>query len=297
LLGRALYRGGRYLAGSFARSVASRAAGAAVHSVGGLVQNAIRRRRRARAWRTMKAYRQSAALGLGRTRYLCSVKCPFDYLRWGANDRISSVLRVCPLYYGNYGNGWQYANNIFKSDDRFRAMCGLYKQFRILNMYVMLSVSGATQSFGDIGMFARIIRNGKISTPFSDFISTHSVVCVPGVIWKRETDQDRRLSLALNIAPKSILEKSQWYSTDYDSSPNSLDFVNGVDMDFCPMVDFAVYGRSAPTGDSLVPIEMWIRLSIEFRDATDGSDERKVVTMDLGEPAKKEVKVSEVVEP
>lgn len=296
-IARGVYRGARYLGGSFARSLASRAASAAAGSVGGMVQSALRRRRRARAWRTMKAYRQSAALGLGRTRYLSSVKSPFDLLRWAAGANTSSVLRFCPMYYGSYGTGFQYTNSIYKTDDRFRAMCGLYKQWRILNVYYMISISGTADSFGDLGIFARIIRNGNINTPITDFVTTSNVVCVPGVIWKRQTDVDRRLSLSLNVAPRTILEKSQWYTTDYNSNWSNVGFVNGIETDFCPMIDVCVYARNAPSAATTLGIEMWTRVSIEFRDATDGSDEAKVITMDIGQPAQKEVKVSEVVEP
>lgn len=288
-LGRYAARGARYLGRQFVRSMGARAASRVAGSVGGIVQNALRRRRRARAWRTMKSYRRSAALGLGRTRYLSSVKAPFDYLRWAAEEHTSSVLRFCPIYMGSYGSGWQYAASIYKTDERFRAMCGLYKQFRILNVYYQITISGAIQSFGDIGIFARVIRNGNISTAFTDFVASNNYVCTPGVIWKRQTDQDRRLVLSLNVAPKTILEKSQWFTTDYNNNFCNVGFLNGVETDFCPMIDVCVYGRSAPTAASLVPIECWTRCSIEFRDAADGSDGAKSVVLDVDSRTAREI--------
>lgn len=278
-LGRLAFRGGRALGRAIYRQAVNRAAGKVVGSVGGLVQSAARRRRRARAWAYMKNYRRSAALGLGKTRYLSSCKYPLSNIYFPATNAMSRTFRIGPMSGLSSGSGsLQGTPSLWQSDSRFTAMCGLYKQFRIVSMYV--NVIGDTtmfQSWGTMGIFARVIRNYTNATPGTTFLSyDHSgnVYCmdVPGVIWRRTYDSDKKIVFSVSIRPKSGLEKMQWYSTDYNAYLNGSDFVNGVATDFCPCVDVGVYRRHPIENGVNFPLEIWVRYVIEFRDAMDNSD-------------------------
>lgn len=272
-VGRVLAAAGNSQAGK--RAVAAAGAAAAGQMLG-YARAAMARRRRAKAWAYMKSYREKAALGLGSTRYLSTCKFPLYHVIITPQAYNSYTCRINPMHSGTVTNYHQDVPSIFAADPRFRAMCGLYKQFRIVNMKVMLSVdaSAVASKFTDVSLAARVIRNVTNATPYTTFLVSQYTDCisVPGVIWKRRFDKDRTVKFSINISPKSGVEKMQWYGTSYNASYNSTEWLAGADWDFCPCLDFGliVYKVSTSSDDDYIPVQVWTRYSIIFRDAIGG---------------------------
>lgn len=291
--GRAVYRGIKnVVANQYAQRAAGRMIGATGASLAGMAvsaaRNAFRRRRRARAWAYMKDFRRRSALGLANVRYLSSAKSPAGGNWWESGSRGSRVQTFCPLF--NRGSGssgsvtYQGATTVFNIDPRFKAMCGLYKQFRIVSFSLSLcyDVSGDIGVEGPFTLFARVIRNWNTGTLPTDFSTGANYECaIPGVIWRRQYDNMKKLMFSISVRPRSTLEKLQWYSTDYTASGNSVDINAGVDVDFNPAIDVMVLGRSAPSDRFLLPCDIFQRIVVEFRDATDGGDSAASKTLEI----------------
>lgn len=240
-----------------------------VDYVGRQVSSYVRRKRRQRAWRNMKAYRVKSALGLQKMRILSTTKNPVWSWSYPSQSKTSNTYRFCPL--GHYSN---YYYNLYDCDARFAALAGLYRQFRIVNMTVSLRMQSTpfSDEYGYVSFAGKVIRNCQRDTPFTDFWDGATPMDTPGIVW-RKNDQfkDKLPGITMSVWPVSTAEKDQWYDTVTDGAGNNADYAVGADMAFCPAIDFCtIFTRQPPNAGSFA-VAVLYRVTIEFRDAVDAA--------------------------
>lgn len=225
-------------------------------------------RRRASRWSRMVAYRRRAAQRLAGTWMMSSVKAPNLGLTVPANSNISKPLRLCPLGHARSTDvdSWL---SLFEADDRFAAMCTMYTQFAIrgITWRVNLCQSSYAGVNGKFIFVARGHRNANRNTEPPKFTTTSGqIMNTPGIIYRTTTDVYHYPSLTYRLAPRTILEKTQWYDAKRTDDGEQLDWHNGNYLNWAPALDVSLLCTGTLTTQQVFPIEVICRVNISFRD-------------------------------
>lgn len=239
-------------------------------------------RRRASRWGRMVAYRRKAAVGLSGSWFMSVVKAPTILMNFPAGSYISKTLRLCPLGYPGV-SGIDYFQTVFQSDERFTSMCMIYNQFRIreITWIVRSCQSSYAGSNGKFVFVARGIRNCNKETANTTFVtSAGRVMNTPGIIYRSTSDVYHYPSLVYRLRARSILEKTQWYSTGYTALGESQDWANHVVTNWAPALDVAMMVSGTLSSAESHSVEVIIRMNIDFRDACADPDDTASLTID-----------------
>lgn len=220
------------------------------------------------------------ALGLATTSFFSSVKDPSTRVAWGSGYTRSAVLRICPLGFMPTLEGDSKSSyTLFQCDERFKAMCGIYSQFRIKSVSVTVVLNNPTslyiagdppaQYVGRIMLAGRAMRSVNHITDVNTF-GNGSVqgLSVPGVVVTSPADQERYPRIRFTMYPRTADERNQWYSTEYTSNGKELqEFRDGKVFDFLPGFDIAAISTAAISSQSSISFYVFMRCRIEFRDS------------------------------
>lgn len=263
-----------------ARSIPFGIGYSATRSITNAVRNRFRTQRRIAAAARGRNARRRMALGLATTSFFSSVKDPSTRLAWGSGYTRSAVLRVCPLGFMPTLEGDSKSSyTLFQCDERFKAMCGIYSQFRIksvsltviLNNPAALETTGSLPgvSVGRIMLAGRAMRSVNSVTDVNDF-GGGSVqgLSVPGVVVTTSYDGEKYPRIKFTMYPKTADERNQWYSTEYTANGKELqEFRDGKVFNFLPGFDICGVSTSAVGQQSSVSFYVFMRCRIEFRDS------------------------------